>query len=214
VNVIDLIVNGRTHSVSADPETPLLYVLRNDLQLNGAKFGCGLGQCGACTVLVDGAPTLSCVTPILLMAERQITTVEGLGTLEKPGPMQQAFIEEQAAQCGFCIAGMMLRAQALLQRTLNATEAEIRAQLEPNLCRCGTHMRILRAVRRAAELMQGNATPSLAEPSGTAGAVSGHAGPAEGQPAGIAEPDAQQSETQSDGWQRRAHAEERERPER
>lgn len=213
--MIDLIVNGHTHSVSTDPETPLLYVLRNDLQLNGAKFGCGLGQCGACTVLVDGSPTLSCITPTLLVAGRQVTTVEGLGTLEKPGPMQQAFIEEQAAQCGFCIAGMMLRAQALLQRSPNATEAEIRTQLEPNLCRCGTHMRILRAVQRAAALMQGTATPSLTEPDAT-GAVSGHHGAAEGQPAGIGESDAQQPdpEAQSDGWQRRAHAEERERPER
>jgi nicotinate dehydrogenase subunit A len=192
-SVIDLIVNGQSHSVSADPETPLLYVLRNDLQLNAAKFGCGLGQCGACTVLVDGAPTMSCVTPILLLAGRQITTVEGLGTEEKPGPMQQAFIEEQAAQCGFCIAGMMLRAQALLQRNPNASEAEVRTQLEPNLCRCGTHMRILRAVQRAASLMQGAPLRSNTPDS-----------------------QSQQSEpaTESDGWQRRAHAEERERPER
>jgi nicotinate dehydrogenase subunit A len=192
--VIDLIVNGQTHSVSADPQTPLLYVLRNDLQLNGAKFGCGLGQCGACTVLVDGAPALSCVTPLMLVAGREVTTVEGLGTAESPGPMQQAFIEEQAAQCGYCIAGMMLRAQALLQRNPNAGEAEIRAQLEPNLCRCGTHLRILRAVRRAATLMQGSQPPRPAVESNT--------------------PATQQPATQSDGWQRRAHAEERERPER
>jgi nicotinate dehydrogenase subunit A len=158
--VIELKVNGRSHSISADPDTPLLYVLRNDLQLNAAKFGCGLGQCGSCTVLVDGAPTLSCVTPILLLEGRQITTLEGLGTLEEPGPLQQAFIEEQAAQCGYCIPGMIMRAQALLQRNPHASEAEIRAQLEPNLCRCGTHMRILRAVLRAATLMAGPRLPN------------------------------------------------------
>ena len=153
--MIELKVNGRSHNVSADPDTPLLYVLRDDLQLNAAKFGCGLGQCGSCTVLVDGAPALSCITPIMLLEGRQITTLEGLGSLEDPGPLQQAFIEEQAAQCGYCIPGMMMRAQALLQRNPHASEAEIRAQLEPNLCRCGTHMRILRAVRRAATLMAG-----------------------------------------------------------
>jgi nicotinate dehydrogenase subunit A len=157
--VIELKVNGQSHSVSADPDTPLLYVLRNELQLNAAKFGCGLGQCGACTVLVDGAPALSCVTPIMLLESRQITTVEGLGTLEDPGPMQRAFMEEQAAQCGYCIPGMMMRAQALLQRNPRATDTEIRAYLEPNLCRCGTHMRILRAVRRAAALMAGPGSP-------------------------------------------------------
>jgi nicotinate dehydrogenase subunit A len=157
--VIELKVNGQSHSVSADPDTPLLYVLRNELQLNAAKFGCGLGQCGACTVLVDGAPALSCVTPIMLLEGRQITTVEGLGTLEDPGPMQRAFMEEQAAQCGYCIPGMMMRAQALLQRNPRATDTEIRAYLEPNLCRCGTHMRILRAVRRAAALMSGPGSP-------------------------------------------------------
>jgi nicotinate dehydrogenase subunit A len=139
--------------VDAEPRTPLLYVLRDDLKLNAAKFGCGLGQCGACTVLVNGEPVFSCVTPIALLAERQITTLEGLGTLEKPAPIQSAFIEEQAAQCGYCTPGMMMRAQALLQKNPRATDAEIRAWLEPNLCRCGTHMRILRAVRRAASMM-------------------------------------------------------------
>jgi nicotinate dehydrogenase subunit A len=220
--VIDLVVNGHTHAVSADPETPLLYVLRNDLQLNAAKYGCGLGQCGACTVLVDGAPTLACVTPILLVSGRQITTVEGLGTTDKPGAMQRAFMEEQAAQCGYCIPGMMMRAQALLQRNANATEADIRAQLEPNLCRCGTHMRILRAVRRAALLMQSSAGANWAGTNttganGTAAELAGRKDTAEGQrPQSVAEPDAQQSDpaTQADGWQRRAHAEERERPER
>jgi nicotinate dehydrogenase subunit A len=148
-------VNGRDYSVDADPETPLLYVLREDLKLNGAKFGCGLGQCGACTVLVDGEPVFSCITPLLLLQGKDITTVEGLGTPEKPGPMQRAFIEEQAAQCGYCIPGMMMRAQALLQKNPHATDADIREYLEPNLCRCGTHIRILRAVRRAAQLMEG-----------------------------------------------------------
>jgi nicotinate dehydrogenase subunit A len=150
----ELKVNGHAHSVDADPETPLLYVLREDLKLNAAKFGCGLGQCGACTVLVDGEPTFSCVTPILLLQGKEITTVEGLGTPGKPGPMQRAFIEEQAAQCGYCIPGMMMRAQALLQKNPRASDADIREHLEPNLCRCGTHMRILRAVRRAAQLMR------------------------------------------------------------
>src|SRR5262249_49815598 len=130
--------------------TPLLYVLRGELELNGAKFGCGLGQCGACTVIVDGDAVYSCITPISAVAGRRIRTVEGLGTIEKPGPVQRAFIDEQAAQCGYCIPGMMLRAQALLERNPNATEDEIRNALGPSLCRCGTHMRILRAVQRAA----------------------------------------------------------------
>jgi len=151
--MVKLSVNGQDHEVDAEPRTPLLYVLRDDLKLNAAKFGCGLGQCGACTVLVNGEPVFSCVTPIALLAERQITTLEGLGTLEKPAPIQSAFIEEQAAQCGYCTPGMMMRAQALLQKNPRATDAEIRAWLEPNLCRCGTHMRILRAVRRAASMM-------------------------------------------------------------
>src|ERR671937_214368 len=148
-------VNGRVHEVDADPATPLLYVLREDLQLNGAKFGCGLGQCGACTVLADGEAIFSCITPISLLAGRRIRTVEGLGSAAQPGPMQRAFIEAQSAQCGYCIPGMMMRAQALLQRNPRATDAEIRAYLEPNLCRCGTHMRILRAVKRAATMMPG-----------------------------------------------------------
>jgi nicotinate dehydrogenase subunit A len=151
---VTLNVNGTSHEVDADPATPLLYVLRDDLQLNGAKFGCGLGQCGSCTVMVDGEAVFSCVIPIMLVADREIITVEGLGTIEQPGPMQQAFIEEQAAQCGYCIPGMMMRAEALLRKNPAASDAEIRAALEPNLCRCGTHMRILRAVKRAGELMQ------------------------------------------------------------
>jgi nicotinate dehydrogenase subunit A len=151
---VTLNVNGSSHEVEADPATPLLYVLRNDLALNGAKFGCGLGQCGSCTVMVDGEAVFSCVTPILLMEGREIVTVEGLGTIEEPGPMQVAFIEAQAAQCGYCIPGMMMQAQALLQKNPAADEGEIRAALEPNLCRCGTHSRIIAAVKRAGELMQ------------------------------------------------------------
>lgn len=153
---VTLTVNGTTRQVDADPETPLLYVLRDHLELNGAKYGCGIGQCGACTVMVDNEAVLSCVTPVLLLEGRSITTVEGLGTLEKPGPMQQAFIEEQAAQCGYCIPGMMMRAQALLQADPAVDEAAIRTHLEPNLCRCGTHMRIIKAVMRAGELMRQN----------------------------------------------------------
>jgi nicotinate dehydrogenase subunit A len=149
--VITLKVNGSTHGVDADPATPLLYVLRDQLQLNGAKYGCGLGQCGACTVLVDGEPVFSCITPILVMQERSIRTLEGLGTAERPGAVQQAFIDEQAAQCGYCIPGMIVRAQALLEKNRAPTNEEIRKALNGNLCRCGTHMRILRAVRRAAQ---------------------------------------------------------------
>ena len=148
-------VNGRVHEVDADPATPLLYVLREDLKLNGAKFGCGLGQCGACTVLADGEAIFSCLTPISVLQGRRITTVEGLGTVEKPGAMQRAFIELQAAQCGYCIPGMMMRAQALLEKKPGASEAEIREALQPNLCRCGTHLRIVHAAARAGELLRG-----------------------------------------------------------
>jgi nicotinate dehydrogenase subunit A len=152
--MISLTVNGQSRKIDSEPDTPLLYVLRNDLALNGAKFGCGLGQCGSCTVLLDGNPVLSCVLPISVLENRQITTLEGLGTLDAPGPLQRAFIEEQAAQCGFCIPGMMMRAQALLNANSNPTEAEIRRHLQPNLCRCGTHMRIVKAVKRAGELLR------------------------------------------------------------
>lgn len=147
----NLTINGKTISVSASPDTPLLYVLRDELGLNAAKYGCGLGQCGACTVIVDGAAVFSCVTPLGLLEGRRVTTLEGLGSADAPGPMQRAFIAEQAAQCGFCIPGVMMRAQALLDRNPNATDAAIRAELQPHLCRCGTHMRILRAIRRAAD---------------------------------------------------------------
>jgi nicotinate dehydrogenase subunit A len=151
--MMTLKVNGHDHVVDADPDTPLLYVLRDDIKLNAAKFGCGLGQCGACTVIVDGNAVLSCVTPLLLVEGKQVTTLEGLGTIEAPAPIQRAFMEEQAAQCGYCIAGMMMRAQALLQKNPKPTDRQIRAELAPHLCRCGTHMRILRAVHRASRLM-------------------------------------------------------------
>ena len=150
--MVSLYINGKQHQLDIDPDTPLLYALRDDLRLNGAKFGCGLGQCGACTVIVNGEAAFSCLVPVMLLEGKEITTLEGLGTTENPAPIQRAFIEEQAAQCGYCIPGMMMRAQALLQHNPNPTEAEIRKQLQPNLCRCGTHMRILRAVRRAAEM--------------------------------------------------------------
>jgi len=155
--MVKLTVNGREHDISADPDTPLLYVLRDELALNGAKFGCGLGQCGACTVMVDGKAIFSCVTPIALLPARQIKTIEGLGTESAPGVVQRAFIEEEAAQCGYCIAGMVMRVQALLERNPSPTEDQIREAMMPNLCRCGTHMRILRAVQRAALAMKGAA---------------------------------------------------------
>jgi nicotinate dehydrogenase subunit A len=144
-------VNGLVHSVLAEPDTPLLYVLRNDLGLNAAKFGCGLGQCGACTVLVDGTPVRSCITPIGTLARSEITTLEGLGTPEQPHPLQAAFIAEQAAQCGYCIAGIIMFAKALLDRIPQPSEAEVRLGLTANLCRCGAHNRIVRAVLKAAQ---------------------------------------------------------------
>ena len=151
---LSLNVNGRDHSIDADPATPLLYVLRDDLHLNAAKFGCGVGQCGACTVMVDGKPVFSCLLPIAALSSRKVVTVEGLGSIDKPSAIQRAFIEEQAAQCGYCIAGMMMRAQSLLQKNTAPSDDEIRSYMQPNLCRCGTHMRILRAVRRAADAMR------------------------------------------------------------
>ncbi len=144
-------VNGQDHDVDAEPDTPLLYVLRDDLGLNGAKFGCGLGQCGACTVIVDGRAVFSCLTPLASLAGKQVRTIEGLG---QPGRLPQVFIEEQAAQCGYCIAGMVMRAQALLEQHPHPSEQQIRDTMAVNLCRCGTHMRILNAVRRAAASWQ------------------------------------------------------------
>ena len=146
-----LIVNGKPHAVAAAPDTPLLYVLRNELGLHGPKFGCGLAQCGACTVLVNGVATRSCVTPISRIGQAEVTTLEGLGTIAKPHPLQKAFIDEQAAQCGYCANGMMMTAKALLDRTPRPTEAQVRKALAANLCRCGTHNRIVRAVLRAAQ---------------------------------------------------------------
>jgi nicotinate dehydrogenase subunit A len=144
-------VNGSEHDVSAAPDTPLLYVLRNDLSLNGPKFGCGLGQCGACTVHVDGTPRRSCVTELSSVIGKEVVTLEGLGTLDRPHPVQQAFIDEQAAQCGYCMNGMIMRAAALLARTPHPTREEITTAMSANLCRCGTHMRIVRAIERAAQ---------------------------------------------------------------
>ena len=152
--MITLTVNGTAHQLDIDPATPLLYALRGELGLDGAKFGCGLGQCGACTVIVDGEAVFSCLLPVVALQDRHVLTIEGLGTFDKPNPLQQAFIDEQAAQCGYCIAGMVMRAQALLDRNPAATNAEIRAWMEPNLCRCGTHLRILKAVRRARDALK------------------------------------------------------------
>jgi nicotinate dehydrogenase subunit A len=147
-------VNGQDHDVDVDPDTPLLYVLRGEIGLNAAKYGCGLGQCGACTVLIDNLAVFSCITPVVALEGKKIVTLESLGTVGHPGPVQAAFIDEQAAQCGYCTAGMMMRAEALLRRNPRPSDAEIRMALIPNLCRCGTHMRILRAVRRAATAVQ------------------------------------------------------------
>jgi nicotinate dehydrogenase subunit A len=150
---ISLKVNGSRQSVPAEADTPLLYVLRNDLALNGAKFGCGLAQCGACTVLLDGRAVRSCVIEIGTIGEAEITTLEGLGTIEKPHPIQRAFIDAQAAQCGYCIAGMIMTAKDLLDRNPHPTAAEVREALAENRCRCGTHNRIVRAVLLAAPNM-------------------------------------------------------------
>ncbi|MBI3636351.1 MAG: (2Fe-2S)-binding protein [Candidatus Rokubacteria bacterium] len=148
--MITLIVNGKSQSLDVEPDTPLLYVLRNDLTLNGPKFGCGLNQCGACTVLMDGKAVRSCQVPASQAAGRKVTTLEGLGSSQKPDPLQKAFMDEQAAQCGYCVNGMIMTARALLDRKPNPTDREIRQALAGNLCRCGTHQRILQAVKRAA----------------------------------------------------------------
>jgi nicotinate dehydrogenase subunit A len=148
---ISIKLNGQLRTASGvAPDTPLLYVLRNDFALNAAKYGCGAAQCGACTVLVDGKPVRSCVTPVSAVAGRAVTTLEGLGTTGRLHTLQKAFIEEQAAQCGYCIAGMIMSAAALLETNKHPTEPEIRAALSGNLCRCGTHGRIIRAIQRAA----------------------------------------------------------------
>jgi len=146
---ISLKVNGSHQSVPAEADTPLLYVLHNDLGLSGAKFGCGLAQCGACTVLLDGRAVRSCVTEIGAIGDAEITTIEGLGNIDKPHPLQQAFIDLQAAQCGYCINGMIMESAAFLAVNKKPTEAQIKQALANNLCRCGTHARIVRAVKRA-----------------------------------------------------------------
>ena len=143
-------VNGRSHTVDADPTTPLLYILGDDLALRGPKFGCGLGQCGACTVIAGGRAIRSCVTPVSAVRDAEITTLEGLGTPERPHPLQKAFIDEQAAQCGFCLNGVILTAKAFLDGKPKASEAEIQQAMSTVLCRCFTHTRMLRAIQRYA----------------------------------------------------------------
>jgi nicotinate dehydrogenase subunit A len=150
MSVMTLKVNGRAQDVDVDPATPLLYVLSDDLALRGPKFGCGLGQCGACTVIVNGQATRSCVTPVKAVGTAEVTTLEGLGTAEQPHPLQQAFIDEQAAQCGFCLSGVILTAKALLDRNPRATEAQLQQALSGVLCRCFTQQRMMRAIRRYA----------------------------------------------------------------
>ena len=150
---LTLRVNGTTRTVEVERDTPLLYVLRNDLELNGAKFGCGLAQCGACTVTIDGQAVRSCATPVGQVGDKAIGTIEGLGSLEKLHPLQRAFIQEQAAQCGYCINGMIMTAKALLDRNPRPSERDVRDALAANLCRCGTHNRIVRAIQRAAKEM-------------------------------------------------------------
>jgi nicotinate dehydrogenase subunit A len=152
---ITLLVNGQEHLLALDGGTPLMYVLRNDLELNGPKYGCGLGQCGACAVLVDGVAARSCVLPLKAVAGRAVTTLEGLGQDGMLDPVQRAFIDEQAAQCGYCLNGMIITARAFLSKNPDPTEAEIREALRFNLCRCGTHVEIVRAVQLAARLLAG-----------------------------------------------------------
>jgi len=147
---IELKINGKLKEIDAEPSTPILYILRQDLELNGPRFGCGVAQCGACTVLVDKQPIRACVTPISALIGRDITTLEGLGNEDSPHPLQTAFIEEQAAQCGFCSNGMIMSAAALLENNPNPTDQEIKESLNTNLCRCGTHTRILKAVKKVA----------------------------------------------------------------
>lgn len=147
---ISLMVNGKPRVVETDPQTPLLYVLRDDLELKGPKFGCGLSQCGACTVIIGKEAVRSCSIAVGDVQERDITTLEGLGTAAHPHYLQKAFIEEQAAQCGYCMNGMIMTAKTLLDRNPSPTDAEIRQALNGNLCRCGSHLRVLRAVKRAA----------------------------------------------------------------
>ena len=154
VKTVTLHVNGQAVEVSAMADTPLLLILRNDLQLNGPKYGCGLGECGACTVIIDGVAARSCVFPLSGAVGRNIVTLEGLGTRQTPHPVQQAFIDEQAAQCGYCLNGMIMTAAAFLVTTPDPDERQVRSALAGNLCRCGTHIEIIRAVLKAAELLR------------------------------------------------------------
>ena len=149
--MITLKVNGRTHTLDVDPSTPLLYILSDDLGLRGPKFGCGLGQCGCCTVIIKGQAVRSCVTPVSSVAGAEITTLEGLGSSQKPHPIQKAFIDEQAMQCGFCVNGVIMTAKALLDRTPKASDPEIRQAMSDVLCRCHAHTRMLRAIKRYAD---------------------------------------------------------------
>jgi nicotinate dehydrogenase subunit A len=153
MSLLSLKVNGQTHSFDVDPTTPLLYVLSDDLGLHGPKFGCGLGQCGACTVLVKGQAVRSCITAVEAVQGLEIITLEGLGTVDKPHPIQNAFIEEQASQCGFCLSGVILTAKAFLDKNPKATEKEIQEGMSRVLCRCFTHTRMLRAIGRARQGM-------------------------------------------------------------
>jgi nicotinate dehydrogenase subunit A len=147
--VLTLKVDGQSHTVDVDPGTPLLYVLSDDLQLNGPKFGCGLGQCGACTVIMNGVAIRSCITPVVVVGQNEITTLAGIGTIEKPHPLQKAFIDQQAAQCGFCLSGVVLTAKAFLDKNPRATQAQIEQAMSSVLCRCFTHTRMLRAINQA-----------------------------------------------------------------
>jgi len=147
---ITLKINGKSRTVNVDPTTPLLYVLRNDLELHGPRFGCGLAQCGACSVIMNGNAIRSCVTPVSAAQNRDITTLEGLGTVAKPHPLQAAFIEEQAAQCGYCMNGMIINAKVLLDKNPSPTDDDIKKALDPIMCRCGSHLRVIRAIKRAA----------------------------------------------------------------
>lgn len=155
MSAIIIKVNGINHSLDLDPSTPLLYALSDDLGLRGPKFGCGLGECGACTVIINGVATRSCVTALQMVHGAEITTLEGIGTVEKPHPLQKAFIEEQAAQCGFCVNAVIMTAKALLDRNPKASDEEIRTELSNVLCRCFTHVRMIRAIHRARQEMAG-----------------------------------------------------------
>jgi nicotinate dehydrogenase subunit A len=154
---ISLRVNGMTRVVDTDPTTPLLYVLRNDLDQYGPRFGCGLAQCGACTVIIDGNAVRSCTMPVSSVGNRNVLTLDGLGTVEKPHPLQAAFIEEQAAQCGYCMNGILMTAKVLLDKNSNPSDADIKRALDPVLCRCGSHLRVIRAIKRAARTLQARA---------------------------------------------------------